>query len=312
MSKKWWSLTVALVLVMGLLAGCGSKSGTSNDAASSSPSASDTASASPSESASASPSESPSAGGNVTGSVTASGSTALQPLVTLAGDKFMAANSGADVKVTGGGSGTGVKNVAGGISDIGNSDVAADAQYKDTLVDHVVAIAPFVLIVSKDVNVEDLTKQQAADIFTGKIKNWKEVGGADKPINLIHRQESSGSRKLVKKIILDGAEFASGGVTQESSKTVAQAVAQGQGSIGYVDAPYVTDQVKALKLNGAEFTKDNIASGKYILYGTEHMYTKGEPQGAVKAFLDYITSKEFIESPEAAKLGFLPADLVKQ
>ncbi|WP_438431931.1 phosphate ABC transporter substrate-binding protein [Gorillibacterium sp. sgz500922] len=302
MSKKWLSLSVVLVLVVGLLAACGNKD--NGSAASSSPSASDTASSSPSDS--------PASGGEkIEGNVTASGSTALQPLVALAGDKFMAEHSGVDVKVTGGGSGTGVKNVAGGVSDIGNSDVEADAQYKDALVDHVVALAPFVLIVSKDVTIDGLTKQQAADIFTGKITNWKDVGGADKPINLIHRQESSGSRKLVKKIILDGAEFATGGVTQESSKTVAQAVAQGQGAIGYVDAPYVTEAVKGLKLDGAEFNKDNIASGKYILYGIEHMYTKGEPQGAVKAFLDYITSKEFIESPDAEKLGFLPADLVK-
>jgi phosphate transport system substrate-binding protein len=300
MSKKWLSLSVVLVLLMGLLAACGDKD--KGSSASTAPSASDSASAS----------ASPTSGDKVVGSVTASGSTALQPLVTLAGEKFMAENTGVDVKVTGGGSGTGVKNVAGGISDIGNSDVEADAQYKDTLVDHVVAVAPFVLIVSKDVTVDNLTKQQAADIFTGKITNWKEVGGADKKINLIHRQESSGSRKLVKKIILGGADFASGGVTQESSKTVAQAVSQGQGAIGYVDAPYVTDAVKALKLDGAEYSKDNIASGKYILYGIEHMYTKGQPTGAVKAFLDYITSKAFIESPDAAKLGFLPADLVQK
>ncbi|WP_058303401.1 phosphate ABC transporter substrate-binding protein [Gorillibacterium timonense] len=300
MSKKWWSLTIVFVLVMGLLAGCGEKK---EGAASTAPSAS--------EAPSAAASESPAAE-KVEGSVTASGSTALQPLVTLAGDKFMGIHSEVDVKVTGGGSGTGVKNVAGGVSDIGNSDVTADDQYKDQLVDHVVAVAPFVLIVSKDVTVDDLTKQQAADIFSGKITNWKEVGGEDKAINLIHRQESSGSRKLVKKIILDGGEFATGGVTQESSKTVAQAVSQGTGAIGYVDAPYVSDQVKGLKLDGAEYTKENIASGKYILYGIEHMYTKGEPQGAVKAFLEYIMSKDFIESAEVEKMGFLPADLVKQ
>ncbi|MEO3944039.1 phosphate ABC transporter substrate-binding protein [Gorillibacterium sp. CAU 1737] len=299
MSKKWWSLTVVFVLVMGLLAGCSTKK-------------EGEASTSPSASAAATESAAPATDDKVEGTVTASGSTALQPLVALAGDKFMAAHSGADVKVTGGGSGTGVKNVAGGVSDIGNSDVEADDQYKADLVDHIVAIAPFVLIVSNDVKVDDLTKQQAADIFSGKITNWKEVGGEDKAINLIHRQESSGSRKLVKKIILDGGEFATAGVTQESSKTVAQAVSQGTGAIGYVDAPYVTDTVKALKLDGSAFSKETIASGKYVLYGIEHMYTKGEPKGAVKAFLDYIMSKEFIESAEVEKMGFLPADLIQK
>ena len=296
MWKKGLKLTASVILTLGVLAGCGQKE--DNAGTSTSPTETSTATQAP--------------GAEVEGKVSASGSTALQPLVTLAGEKFMAANGKADISVSGGGSGTGVKNVASGVSDIGNSDVEADAQYKDQLVDHIVCLAPFVLIVSKDVTVDNLTKQQATDIFTGKITNWKEVGGEDKAINLIHRQESSGSRKLIKKIILDGAEFATGGVTQESSKTVAQAVAQGQGAIGYVDAPYVTDAIKGLKLDGAEFTKEAIASGEYILYGTEHMYTKGEPQGATKAFLEYITSKEFIASAEVEKMGFLPADLIKK
>ena len=298
MFKKGLKFAASFVLIAGVLAGCG----TSDKGAGPSTS---TAPGSPSTETSQAP------GAAVEGKVTASGSTALQPLVALAAEKFMGMHTKVDIAVSGGGSGTGVKNVASGVSDIGNSDVEADAQYKDQLVDHIVSLAPFVLIVSKDVTVDNLTKQQATDIFTGKIKNWKEVGGEDKAINLIQRQESSGSRKLVKKIILDGAEFAAGGVTQESSKTVAQAVSQGQGAIGYVDAPYVTEAVKGLKLDGVAFSKETIASGEYKLFGQEHMYTKGEATGATKAFLEYISSKEFMESPEVEAMGFLPADLIK-
>ncbi|WP_409345338.1 phosphate ABC transporter substrate-binding protein [Paenibacillus sp. MBLB4367] len=303
MSKKAMSLALASILIAGVAAGCGNKEEKKDNAAS--PSAS--ASTAPSASASTAPSKSP----EITGTVTASGSTALQPLVQQAATEFMNKNPKVTVQVTGGGSGTGVKNVADGVSSIGNSDVEADAQYKDKLTEFVVAIAPFALIVNKDVNVDNLTKQQAADIYSGKITNWKEVGGADKKIQLIHRQDSSGSRKLVGQIIMGGTAFSKEGVTQDSSKTVAEAVGTTGGSIGYVDTPYITDAVKALKIDNVAYSKDAIKDGKYPLYGVERMYTKGQPDAATKAFLDFILSKEFQEG-QVEKLKFLPANLLKK
>ncbi|RAV10577.1 phosphate ABC transporter substrate-binding protein [Paenibacillus contaminans] len=302
-SKKAMSLALASILVAGVAAGCGNKEEKKDGAASSSPSAS----TAPSTSPSTAPSKSP----EITGTVTASGSTALQPLVQQAATEFMNKNPKVTVQVTGGGSGTGVKNVADGVSSIGNSDVEADAQYKDKLVEHIVAIAPFALIVNKDVKVENLTKQQAADIYSGKITNWKEVGGEDKKIQLIHRQDSSGSRKLVASIIMNGAAFSKEGVTQDSSKTVAEAVGTTSGSIGYVDTPYLTEATKALKIDDVAYSKEAIKDGKYPLYGVERMYTKGQPDAVTKAFLDYILSKEFQEG-QVEKLKFLPANLLKK
>ncbi|MFK7697088.1 phosphate ABC transporter substrate-binding protein [Paenibacillus sp. HJGM_3] len=301
MSRKMLGLAMVAVLTTGALAGCGTKNNDSKTT---------TNGSTPAPSAAATATKAP----EVTGKVSASGSTALQPLVAKAAQDFMAKNPKAEVTVTGGGSGTGVKNVADGVSDIGNSDVEADPQYKDKLKDNIVVLAPFALIVNKDVGVDNLTKQQAADIFMGNIKNWKEVGGKDQPINVVHRQESSGSRKLVKQIVLDNKEFTKDGVTQDASKTVAEAVGTTAGSIGYVDVPYIkgNDKIKALKLDGVEYSADNIKAGKYPLYGIEHMYTKGEPTGATKAFLDFIMSKEFLNKPEVVDLGFLPADLLKK
>jgi phosphate transport system substrate-binding protein len=294
MARKWLGFALASVMTVGAFTGCAG------------PKTAITPSPSPGV---ASPGG---AQAGLQGKVTASGSSALLPLVNLARQKFMESNPNVDISATAGGSGVGIKNVADGVSDIGNSDVEADEPYKSQLKDHIVCIAPFALIVSKDVTVDSVTKRQAADIFMGKITNWKQVGGQDAKINLVHRPESSGSRKLVKKIILQDKDFSKEGVTQDSSKTVAQAVAGGKGAIGYVDAPYITPDVKALKLDGVDYTKENIRKGTYPLYGTEHMYTKGEPTGAVKAFIDFMVSKEFIESADAAKLGFLPADLIKK
>lgn len=303
MSKKALVLTLTSVLAVGALAACGKKESTDATNTGSTP-------ASTAPSATTAPAKA-----EITGTIGASGSTALQPLVAFAAQEFMKANPKATVNVTGGGSGTGVKNVADGISEIGNSDVEAAAEYKDKLKDHIVVIAPFALIVNKDVKVDNLTGQQMVDIYTGKITNWKDVGGQDLKIQLVHRQESSGTRKLVGTIVMKGADFSKEGLTQDSSDTVAKTVGQTAGAVGYVDVPYINkykDTIKGLKMDGVEFSADNIKSGKYPLYAQEHMYTKGEPSGATKAFLEYIMSKDFLSKKEVTDMGFLPADLLKK
>ncbi|MGO4274436.1 phosphate ABC transporter substrate-binding protein [Paenibacillus sp. TAF58] len=278
MSKKGITFTLSAVLMMGSLVGCGAKTDTKN-AASATPAASAAASAAPTKT-------------ELSGTVTASGSSALLPLVKQAATEFMEKNPKVTINVTAGGSGTGIKNVADGTSDIGNSDVEPAAEYKDKgLVDHQVAIAPFALIVNKDVKVDNVTKAQAADIYMGKVTNWKEVGGNDAKIVLVHRPDSSGSRTLVKQIILDGKEFTKDGITQENSGAMKTAVAGQSGSIGYVDTPYVDDTVKALKIDNVAFSEDNIKNGTYKLFGVEHMYTKGEAKDPAKAFIAYISSK---------------------
>jgi phosphate transport system substrate-binding protein len=298
--KKGFSFTIIAILIVGVLAGCGKKTDNAADT-SSSPAASTQTSTAP-------------AANEITGKVTASGSTALQPLVAKAAEYFMNKNKGVTVNVTGGGSGTGVKNVHDGVSDIGNSDVEAAADLKAGLVDHIVTIAPFALIVNQNIGVEDITLQQAADIFLGTTTNWKQVGGKDLKIVVVHRPESSGSRKLVKKIVLGGKDFTKEGVTQDTSKAVATTVGKTEGAIGYVDVPYIAPEYKvnALKIGGVAYSSDAIKGGTYPLYGMEHMYTKGEATGATKAFLDYIVSKEFLENPDVVKLGFLPADLLSK
>ncbi|MBA2943965.1 phosphate ABC transporter substrate-binding protein [Paenibacillus sp. CGMCC 1.16610] len=304
MSKKGITLTLSAVLMMGSLVGCGAKTETKTNGASATPAATTAATAS------AKPSDTPKT--ELTGTITASGSSALLPLVKQAATEFMEKNPKVTINVTAGGSGTGIKNVADGTSDIGNSDVEPGAEYKDKgLVDHQVAIAPFAFIVNKDVKVDNVTKQQAADIYMGKITNWKDVGGNDAKIVLVHRPDSSGSRTLVKTIILDGKDFTKDGITQENSGAMKTAVVGQSGSIGYVDTPYIDDTVKALKIDGVAFSEDNIKNGTYKLFGVEHMYTKGEAKDPAKAFIEYMSTKEF-QGKQVRDLKFLPADLLKK
>ena len=253
-----------------------------------------------------------SGGEKISGKISASGSTALLPLLKPAQEAFQDKYKDVTVNVAGGGSFTGMNQVAEGSVDIGDSDVNLPDEYKDKgLVDHKVVVEPFVFIVDKANKVDNLTKDQVICILTGKITNWKEVGGDDQKITLIHRAKSSGSRATISDVVLKGANFTDDAVIQDSNGAVRAAIASTPGAIGYVDAPYADDSVKVLKFDGVEYSAQNIIDGKYPIYGYGHMYTKGEPTGAVKAFIDYILSDEF-QNSQVEKLGFIPVSKMKK
>ena len=253
-----------------------------------------------------------SGGEKISGKISASGSTALLPLLKPAQEAFQDKYKDVTVNVAGGGSFTGMNQVAEGSVDIGDSDVNLPDEYKDKgLVDHKVVVEPFVFIVDKANKVDNLTKDQVIGILTGKITNWKEVGGDDQKITLIHRAKSSGSRATISDVVLKGENFTDDAVIQDSNGAVRAAIASTPGAIGYVDAPYADDSVKVLKFDGVEYSAQNIIDGKYPIYGYGHMYTKGEPTGAVKAFIEYILSDEF-QNSQVEKLGFIPVSKMKK
>ena len=216
------------------------------------------------------------------------------------------------MNIAGGGSFTGQNQVASGAVNIGNSDVAIQDSLKDKgLVEHKLVGIPFIFIVNKDVAVDNLTQQQYTDIMTGKITNWKEVGGKDQKITLIHRSKSSGSRATIAEVVLKNAAFTDNAVIQDSNGAVRAAIASTPGAIGYVDAAYVDDSIKALAYNGVKYSIDGVVNGQYPVFTFGRMFTKGEPTGAIKAFIDFVTSKEFQES-YAEKNGFVPVTKMKK
>ncbi len=252
--------------------------------------------------------ETPAAAQPVEGKITASGSTALLPLVTAAKEQFEAKNAKVSVDVAGGGSGNGLSQVASGAVNIGNSDVEPTGDLaKAGLVDHKVAVAPFMLIVDKDVTATNVTSEQIAKIFKGEITNWKEVGGKDAKITVIARQSSSGTRGTFVTVFMAGKdETTKDAVVQDSTGKVVEGVSNTPGAIGYIDAPYFkADKVSALKIDGIEYSPAAVTGGKWKFYAFEHMYTKGEATGATKAFLDFIMGKEFQEA-SVEKMGFIP------
>ncbi|MDQ0928457.1 phosphate transport system substrate-binding protein [Bacillus atrophaeus] len=193
--------------------------------------------------------------GKASGSLTISGSSAMQPLILAAAEKFMEENPEADVQVQAGGSGTGLSQVSEGAVQIGNSDVFAEEKEgidAKALKDHQVAVVGMAAAVNPDTGVKDISKKELKDIFTGKIKNWKELGGKDQKITLVNRPDSSGTRATFVKYALDEAEPAEG-ITEDSSNTVKKIIADTPGAIGYLAFSYLTDdKVTPLAIDGVK------------------------------------------------------------
>lgn len=297
--KKLLSLLTVAALAVSLTA-CNSNTASSSSA--SSAESSSAAISSATSSASGIPT-------GLTGSLTIAGSSALQPLVKAAAEDLKSKNSDVSITVNAGGSGQGLQNISDKSVDIGNSDIFAKEKITDTaklsaLVDHKVCIVGVGAVVNSEVTVTNLTQQQLVDIFTGKITNWKDVGGSDMKIVIVNRPANSGTRALFKKYALGGVEEATGTALQEdNSGTLMTTVNQTKGAIAYLALSYtIPNSVKTLSLDGVAATYDNIYSGKYKVWGYEHMYTNGDATGLAKSLIDYITSDAF--APSIEKMGY--------
>ena len=294
-AKRLSALAIAATFVF---AACGSSSASPSAAASTGASA-------------AAASGAPAASGGapaacVDGSITASGSTALQPLIDAAGKAYVAACPKSTISVQGGGSGTGLTQVSQGAVQLGNSDVTADsklpADQASALVDHIVARQGWVMVVNSGVTgVTTLTTQQAQDIWScpagqtaPKITNWKQVGGPDLPIVLVLRPASSGTRATFKKLVLNGVDECAGqALTEDSNGAVTTAIGQTAGATSVIGFAYFaanSTKVTAVGIDGVQGSVDNMANKTYKLQADGHVYSKGQPDGLAKSFLDYLMS----------------------
>lgn len=231
----------------------------------------------------------------LSGSVRVGGSTTVLPIAQAAAEQFQAKNPDVKVEVQGTGSSEGIKGVTEGTLDIGDSSRELKPKEKSLgLVDHAVAIDVIAFAVHPSNKVKNLTPDQIKGILTGKIGNWKEVGGLDEKIQVVGRDEASGTREYVQKeVIGKDAKFVQDALALPGTGQLKAAVAQTPFAFGYMSIGQVDDTVRAVKVDGVAPTPKSVESKDYKYQRNLHMFTKGEAKGATKAFIDFVLSKEF-------------------
>lgn len=229
----------------------------------------------------------------LSGKISVAGSTSVQPLAEKLAEAFSAANPKVQIDVLGGGSGVGVKSAGDGTVDIGTCSRDLKAEEKTTYPDMksiVIARDAIAVVANNNVALTGLTKGQVKDIFSGKIGNWKDLGGADKPIVVVAREEGSGTRDAFQTMVMGQDTIAATAILQNSNGALRTAVSTTPDAIGFLSLGYLDDSLKALTLDGVEPTPENALGGTYPLVRPFNLLTRGEPTGLVKAWIDWILS----------------------
>ena len=228
------------------------------------------------------------------------GSTTVYPIMQSAVEGYMANHSDVNITVSGGGSSNGIKALLDNTCDIAmasrkmkKKEVKLAAERGVKAVEHVVALDAVLPIVNPSNPVTDLSIEQLKGIFTGKITNWKDVGGDDKKIVVISRDTSSGTYETWQKFVVGKKNRVTPrALLQASSGAVLQAVAKNPKAISYDGIGYVDKTVKALKVNGIAGTAATAKDMSYPISRELQVYTNGEPTGATGDFIKYLKSAE--------------------
>lgn len=239
------------------------------------------------------------------GEIRIAGGTAHIPVMKEVAKRIMQYNSDIRISIAGGGSGVGIKQVGEGLIDIGNSGrKATDEEIaKHNLKIYKWAIDGIAIIVNPKNKVKALSKKQAQRIFAGDIKNWKQLGGINKQINVYTRDESSGTQNVFWKKALEKGKIHNKANYVASNGAMKASISKDPYGIGFISVGVIDKSVSALAFDGIEPTIKNLTDGKYLVSRGIYSNTKGEPEGLNKNFIDYLFTKE-IQTIVANK-GFL-------
>ena len=280
--RKMMAMLSAAVVAVGVM-GCGGNTATDSNAdANTTSQAADTTTDT-------------TASADLSGKITLAGSTSMEKLANAMAEAFMEKYPNVTVAPEFTGSGAGLESLAKGTVDIGDASRAlSDDEKAGGAVENIVAIDGIAVITDSENAVSDITSEQLAQIYTGEITNWSDLGGADEQIVVIGREAGSGTRDAFEELndVKDACKYAQ---ELDSTGAVLAKVAATPGAIGYVSLDVVDDTVKALQLNSVDATEDNILAGTYVLQRPFVMATMGEiseQNDLVKAFFDFIHSEE--------------------
>jgi phosphate transport system substrate-binding protein len=250
------------------------------------------------------------------------GSDTLVNVALAWAEQYMQEHPKVRISVTGGGSGTGIASLINGTADIANAsremkseEVKAAQTNGITPVEFVVARDAIAVVVNPSNPVRALNLQQISDIYTGKITNWREVGGDDRPIVLLSRESNSGTYVYVLENVIRMGDpkskllFTPDTLLMPSSEGISTEVRQNPNAVGYDGLGYVTPDQKVLAVArdaGSPYVLPSVATvnnGTYPISRPLYMYTIGEPSGQVKAYLDWVLGPG---QKLVSKLGFVP------
>jgi phosphate transport system substrate-binding protein len=223
------------------------------------------------------------------GGITVAGSTSVEPFAELMAEEYMHRHPEAHIYVQGGGSSAGIKAVRSRAAHIGMSSRSLIGEEKDL---YAVTIAKdaIAIIVHPKNPVDDLSLSQIRQVFSGKIRNWSEVGGLSRPMVLVTREEGSGTREAFQKMVMGKEEISLESLVQDSNGAVRQVVSSDPNAVGYISLGLVNEKVKSLKISGVEPNLDNIENSKYTLVRPFLFVFEGKPEGEASSFLEFVLS----------------------
>ncbi|KAA3440831.1 phosphate ABC transporter substrate-binding protein [Rufibacter hautae] len=250
-------------------------------------------------------------------SITVKGSDTVLPLAQQEAEKFMGKNQGAAITVVGGGTGVGLSAMQEGTTDIAMASRSLKTEEKLKLKgakkdvkEALIAYDALSIIVHPSNKVSQLTREQLEGIFTGKISNWKEVGGADEKIVPYSRETSSGTYEFFKEHVMDKKNYANGILMMPATGSIVQSVSQTKGAIGYIGLAYETKEVKALSVSydqGKTFVAPSLEAAKNKTYPISRplfFFYDATSEAKVKPFVDYVLSAEGQQTVQ--EIGYIP------
>lgn len=233
------------------------------------------------------------------------GSDTVLPLSQKEAESYKKVNSKSAVSVTGGGSGVGISALLSGTTEIAQSSrkIKFDEKQKlqeagKTAKEVIVAYDALAVVVNPSNQVSKITREQLEGIFTGKIKNWKEVGGANLKIIPYSRETSSGTYEFFKEVVLKNKNYVNGIMSMPATGAIIQSVGQTKGAIGYVGLAYISKDVKAIHVSfdkGKSYTAPSVAAAKnktYPIVRPLYYYYEVKSTAKVKPFIDFVLSAE--------------------
>jgi phosphate transport system substrate-binding protein len=223
--------------------------------------------------------------------LTLAGSTSIQPFADRWAEVFMEKRPGLGVNVQGGGSSAGIQACKSGACQLGMSSRELKGDEKD-LFEIVIARDGLAIVVHPSNPVRGAKLAEVKQIFAGDLRNWKLLGGKDRAITVVTREEGSGTRGAFQELVMSKTRIYRGAITEDSNGTVREIIAHDPYSIGFISLGLVNEQVRALVLDGASANEEHIQDGSYKLVRPFLFVSLGEPAGLAKEFVGFVLSAE--------------------